>query len=103
MEDGSLKFVLRIDDIGWMPEHKRDEGLLLAQELHRTLNGLPYVAAVIPTMLDSKGHDWLNSNPEAMTIAVHGLTHGEVEFRNLSESLMNFRVAEARKILISVP
>jgi peptidoglycan/xylan/chitin deacetylase (PgdA/CDA1 family) len=39
------------------------------------MSGFPYLAAVVPAELDDDGRQWLASNPEGMTIAMHGVTH----------------------------
>lgn len=97
-----MRFVVRIDDIGWKPEHKIDQGLELAQQLHIRMNGAPYVAAIIPTALDPAGLQWLKSKPAGLTVAVHGLDHSEVEFRNLDQAQMHARIAEAKQQLCEV-
>lgn len=89
-----MKFVIRVDDIGWSPKavDKIDRELRLARRFHEAMRGAPYVAAVIPSMLDAAGLAWLQSAPAGMTIALHGLDHAPVEFRGLTGEQMRQRI-----------
>lgn len=93
-----MKFVIRVDDIGWtdrpLPERplkEPDRELLIARKFHDAMGGLPYLAGVIPSTLDDAGRYWLSSRPAGMTIAMHGVYHTRVdgvssEFRGLNFS-----------------
>jgi hypothetical protein len=87
-----MNFCIRIDDIGLRPHHVKDAGLQLAQTMHSVMGGVPYLAAVIPGILDAAGAKWIRSKPEGMTIALHGWDHsigcngGENEFERLGLS-----------------
>lgn len=76
-----MKLVVRVDDFGWtdrewrVPVKHRDIGLCLARRFHSALGGVPYLAAVIPSALDSGGMDWLASRPAGLTVAAHGYNH----------------------------
>jgi peptidoglycan/xylan/chitin deacetylase (PgdA/CDA1 family) len=70
-----MQFTVRVDDIGWIQNRIADRGLLLAQRFHASMRGLPYLAAVIPEVVDHDGLVWLRSKPEGMTIALHGFDH----------------------------
>lgn len=100
-----MKFVLRVDDIGWTAEpadvrpiKKPDPELALAKRFHAVFKGLPWIAGVIPAALDDVGRAWLLARPEGMTIAMHGVTHRRAEgvdseFRGMTtercEALLN--------------
>lgn len=91
-----MKFVLRVDDIGWTAEpeaekplKKPDRGLVIAKRFHEAFGGLPWIGGVIPEALDDAGRAWLRTAPEGFTIAMHGVTHRRTdgfdsEFRTLS-------------------
>lgn len=91
-----MKFVIRADDIGWTPRpaaepplKEPDSGLELARRFHEAMGGLPWLAGVIPSTLDSDGKKWLASAPAGVTVAMHGVTHRRVggvdsEFRGMS-------------------
>lgn len=93
-----MKFVLRVDDIGWTSEpaevrpiKKADPELALSKRFHACFKGLPWIAGVIPAALDDVGRAWLQTRPEGMTIAMHGVTHRRAEgfdseFRSMSTS-----------------
>ena len=100
-----MRLCLRMDDAGWNPanEDKIDRGLELAQHCHALLHGLPYLAAVIPEAVDDAGLAWLQSKPEGMRVAMHGLDHGPVEFRGLKMERMRERICQARNALAEVP
>lgn len=77
-----MKFVIRVDDIGWTAEpaeekplKKPDAGLRHAKRLHEALGGIPWLAGVIPAALDNEGRAWLASRPPGLTVAMHGVTH----------------------------
>lgn len=70
-----MKFVLRVDDLGWRQNGQKDEGLRLARKMHQILAGMPYVGAIIPAALDEEGRQWLQTRPENLTPAVHGWNH----------------------------
>ena len=100
-----MQLCLRADDLGWSPhnEDKIDRGLELAQRCHALLQGLPYLAAVIPAAVDDAGLAWLQSGPEGMRVAMHGLDHSPVEFRGLTIEACRERICEARRALAGVP
>jgi len=77
-----MKFCIRVDDIGWTPTESStppikepDAGLELAQKFHEAMNGLPYLAGVIPGFMDEIGLNWLRSRPTGLTVALHGWNH----------------------------
>jgi hypothetical protein len=70
-----MNFCIRIDDIGLRPHSGKDAGLLLARKMHEVMSGVPYLAGVIPGILDASGAKWIRSQPEGMTIALHGWDH----------------------------
>jgi hypothetical protein len=100
-----LLFALRLDDAGWNPasEDKIDHGLSLFQRCHGLLQGLPYLAAVIPSCVDADGLAWLQSRPEGMRVAMHGLDHEPVEFRGLTMDECRERICQGRRALTEVP
>jgi hypothetical protein len=77
-----MKFCIRVDDIGWAASKKIDHSLQLAREFHAAMQGLQYLAAVIPAWVGSKGLEWLASKPEGMAIALHGWSHKPDELRD---------------------
>lgn len=83
-----MRFCLRVDDFGWVANSVPDRKLSLAQKMHATFQGLPYLGAVIPSTLDHDGLAWLQSAPAGVTIAMHGFNHSysedgcASEFRN---------------------
>jgi hypothetical protein len=70
-----MKFCIRVDDFGFLPDKSNDSGLRCACRFHEAMAGLPYLAAVIPACLDGDGLDWLNEKPDGMTLAMHGFAH----------------------------
>jgi hypothetical protein len=107
-----LKFLLRVDDIGWTSEEsdrppckKQDVGLEIAKRFHDALDGIPYLAGVIPAYVDVNGIEWIESEPKGMTVALHGFGHGEPtpgdrhEFEGKSEDFVRTRIAEGRRIV----
>lgn len=98
-----MKICLRIDDIGLKPRGGYDEGLAIAKLLHDSLEGRPYLAGVIPGILDPAGAEWIRSKPEGMTIALHGWRHdigmlgGNCEFEEMSELLCMQRIEQGLK------
>lgn len=101
-----MKFVLRVDDIGWTcepesekPLKKPDRGLVLAKRFHAAFKGLPWIAGVIPESLDEIGKAWLRSVPEAMTVAMHGVTHRRVD--NVDSEFRGLSVAQCENFLVA--
>lgn len=85
-----MRFCVRVDDVGWTPEKTADAGLQIAQRFHDAMCGLPYLTGIIPARVDDEGLAWLKSNPQGMTIALHGFEHdskeeGGSEFAKLSQ------------------
>lgn len=86
----SAKFILRVDDVGWLPPDKtKDVGLAYFAKWREALGsrGLPVYYGVIPTMI---GHDeacWLQDNMTAgEELAVHGYSHAKGEI--VTEAMM---------------
>lgn len=110
-----MKIMLRVDDFGWTSEEaenppmkKRDVGLRLAQRFHAALDGIPYLAAVIPAEVDVEGKKWLESRPKGMSVALHGWNHSDPtgdrnEFQGMSADQVRARIALGRTILGSTP
>ena len=106
-----MKLAIRVDDLGWTatetatpPIKETDIGLRLAQAFHAAMGGTPYLGAVIPSTLDGEGLAWLDSNPEGLTVALHGFTHrksGTVanEFHGMDELRCRNRLGHATKAL----
>jgi len=81
-----------------------DKGLRLAQRFHDAMQGLPYLAGIIPACLDDEGKEWLRSKPVGLMPALHGLDHegpngARSEFRGLDAAGCQARIAAARGIL----
>ena len=75
-------FVVRVDDVGWTAEasdrhpiKKPDAGLFLAQKFHAAMQGVPWLAAIVPAELDEQGVSWIRSAPAGMVPALHGWNH----------------------------
>ncbi len=94
-----MKFVIRVDDFGWgaeadpdnAPLKRVDVGLLHARHFHSVMQGVPYLAGVIPACLDIPAQDWIHSKPAGLSVAVHGWDHkmragSRNEFEGLSEN-----------------
>lgn len=100
-----MKFVLRVDDIAWESNPKPDHGLHLAKRFHAAMQGLPYLAAVIPAAIDPEGLAWLQSNPPGMTVALHGWSHAysnsgvASEFHDCDFDQCRLRVSAGRNAL----
>jgi hypothetical protein len=100
-----MKFCVRIDDIGFRPHYELDAELCLAQALHKIFAGRPYLAAVIPGILDDVGADWIRSRPENMTPALHGWKHAkgvsgaDSEFENMDEGLCRSLIEQGLQII----
>jgi hypothetical protein len=100
-----VKLVLRVDDVGWNPDKSADRGLRFAQKFHEAMNGIPFLAAVIPACLDDDGRSWLRSGPAGVTVAMHGYKHlpareGEPsEFYTLTYRQCLQAIREAKKEL----
>ena len=102
-----MKFCIRVDDLGFLPTDpkKSDDGLALAQRFHEAMQELPYLGAVIPSTVNQVGVNWLRSNPEGLTLALHGWNHEksdgvESEFRNLSGDECRKRICAGRLWLL---
>jgi hypothetical protein len=80
-----VNYVLRVDDFGWTseeeeyPTKKKDVGLEVAKRFHDALNGVPYLAGVIPAAVDLQGRSWIESAPKGLTVALHGWKHQTVD------------------------
>ncbi len=108
-----MRIALRVDDVGWTPvEIKRgnpakqpDQGLELARRFHAALQGLPYLAGIIPAALDDAGVEWLATKPQGMTPALHGCDHGLAadgspsEFWGLRRSEIRSRMIAGKSML----
>jgi len=104
-----MKFCVRIDDIGFRPHYELDAELCLARRLHEIFGGRPYLAAVIPGILDDVGGDWIRSRPESMTPALHGWMHAkgisgeDNEFENLAEIQCLSLIDQGLRIINGTP
>jgi hypothetical protein len=93
-----LKLAIRVDDFGWKQNSDPDRGLLVAQRFHAALQGLPYIAGVIPSTTDHDSLAWLQSKPEGLTVALHGFNHAmsadgvASEFRGLDQRQSRQRI-----------
>lgn len=111
-----MNFCVRLDDVGWSEQESpspplklADRGLELARRFHAAMQGLPYLAAVIPSALDRDGLAWLQTAPAGMTIAMHGFNHRisvdgvASEFRHLDLEQCRQRIECGRVALKDVP
>jgi hypothetical protein len=106
-----LKFCIRVDDYGWTATDPKqsDKGLRLAQRFHDSLQGLPYIAGVIPLTVDHDGLAWLQSKPTGLTIALHGLKHSHSsggvasEFHGMDVNQCRQHIAWGRTALQGIP
>lgn len=109
-----MKFLLRVDDFGWTDEEseapplkKRDIGLRLAQKFHAALDGIPYLAGVIPSEVDDRGIDWLMSCPDGLSVALHGWNHSpgkeRHEFHGLSPDSIRELISRGQKKIGPTP
>lgn len=99
-----MKFVIRVDDLGWTGrEHgglkEEDPDLDRARQFHEAL-GLPYLGAVIASIPSPVGRRWLRS-AQGLTVAIHGWDHGRGrpkadEFDGLTLNQMRDRIADAQ-------
>lgn len=101
-----MKFVIRVDDLGILPDKTQDKGLSCAQRFHDTMRGLPYLGAVIPRFVDTDGSVWLKSKPEGLTVALHGWRHRKVddvasEYRGMDLDRMRIYIQRGRDIFRS--
>lgn len=78
--------MIRVDDVGWTPASTSeppikvpDRGLYLARRFNRAMDGVPWLAGVIPSALDDDGRKWLAQRPGNVTVAMHGVTHRRVD------------------------
>lgn len=91
-----MRLMLRVDDIGWRPHNEIDSKLVLARAFHAILDDRPYLAGVIPGILDADGLAWIRSKPSGMTVALHGWKHetgmdgGGCEFEGMGTALCNY-------------
>ena len=104
-----MKFCIRVDDFGWTSSGTKDPGLEMAQKYHAAMQGLPYLAAVIPSCVDGKGLAWLRSCPDALTVAMHGFNHElsgskvASEFHDSNRAECRLRIALGKRALQNVP
>lgn len=77
-----MQLVVRVDDVGWASNRVPDPGLALARRFHAAMQGLPWLAGIIPACLDDEAYGWLRSNPPGVTIALHGWNHNGVDGGN---------------------
>lgn len=100
-----MKLVLRVDDVGLIPHGGQDRGLELAKRFHDAMDGLPYLTAVIPGILDRSGVEWIRSRPARMTVALHGWTHakgmsgGECEYQGMGRGMCIYALERGLGIL----
>jgi hypothetical protein len=109
-----VNYLLRVDDFGWTaeegdrpPTKKADVGLRLARQFHEVLDGMPYLAGVIPACVDLEGVEWLEGEPVNMTKALHGFTHEDRgdrhEFEGMSPAIVRDKIAEGHRIIGPTP
>lgn len=110
-----MRWLLTVDDYGWTSEEsekppmkKRDVGLRIARKFHETLNGIPYVAGIIPAEVDAEGLEWIRSNPHNMFVALHGYDHSDPtgdrnEFKGMSESEVRQKVDAGQRVIGPTP
>lgn len=106
-----MKLMIRVDDVAMspreaaqVPDKLPDTGCEIVRRFHAAMGGLPYLAAVVPAMLDEAGGDWIRSRPPGMTVALHGWDHtrrGTVanEFHGLTVEEMRNKIADGYKIV----
>lgn len=107
-----MKFVIRVDDVGWSateapgraPMKMPDPGLRIARKFHEAMGGVPYLAGVIPAVLDHDGANWIRGRPPGMTVALHGWSHepsGSVrsEFHGMDPEKIRERIADGRRVV----
>jgi hypothetical protein len=100
-----MLIVLRVDDIGLRPDKTPDAGLDLGRRLHEAMGGRPYLAGIVPGMLDADAIAWLRSAPRGMTIAMHGWRHAlsrkglASEFNDWDRSQCGKILGDGRRIL----
>jgi hypothetical protein len=78
-----MRFVIRVDDFGWTgdgdpenaPIKRVDRGFVLAKKFHDAMQGVPYLAGVIPSTADPEAVSWIESKPAGMSVALHGWNH----------------------------
>jgi hypothetical protein len=102
-----MKFLIRVDDIGMTPEESpmppgknRDHGLELAKKFNDAMQGVPWLAAVVPAMLDEDGVAWLKQ-AKGVDVALHGWDHCEAdgcrnEFENLSIDSCRWKISNGQ-------
>lgn len=111
-----MKILIRVDDFGWTSEEsdnpplkKTDAGLRIARKFHDALDGIPYLAAVIPAVLDVVGREWLLSKPKGLTVALHGWSHREPnpgdrhEFEGMSQDEVRGRICSGQGVCGPTP
>lgn len=104
-----MRFCIRVDDVGLLdaeaetPSGKAYDGdCAVSRRFHDALQGLPYLAAVVPAALDGDGRKWIRERPHGMTVAAHGFDHDAStrdEMHGLSVAGMRDRIARARDVL----
>lgn len=100
-----MKFLLRVDDVGWTGEEdvyplkKPDRKGVVMRRFHEALDGVPYLAAVIPNCIDLTSATWIKEKAvkTGMTVALHGYSHKEPKpgDRHEFEGFPNEKVREA--------
>lgn len=106
-----MRFCIRSDDHGLtpreaakVPDKLSDKGCEIAKRFHEAMQGVPYLAAVVPAALDEAGGAWIRSKPKGMTVALHGWDHsmrGDVkdEFHGYTVERMREEIARGQKVV----
>jgi hypothetical protein len=109
-----VKFLIRVDDIGMTPEEtsmppgkKWDHGLKLAQKFDAAMQGVPWMAACVPAMIDEDGIAWLQQSPH-ISVALHGWDHCEEggcrnEFEGLSVDDCRLKICKGQSRIGPAP
>lgn len=99
-----MKFTVRVDDFAWTPQEaervpmkKPDIGMRVARRFHEAMQGVPYIAGVIPSCVDEEGRAWLGSVTHEMTVALHGYTHRPVD--GVMDEFHGMPMEEMRRLL----
>jgi len=101
------KFILRVDDCGWVPPSKaNDRGLEYFQRWRNAFGiaGHPVYYGFIPTTIGPPEIDWLRRNlSPAEKLTVHGWNHArgaEVEAFRMQQALTDWQLPEMRQAYI---
>jgi hypothetical protein len=93
------RFILRVDDVGWLPDHSPDYGLeyFAAWRKAAGLSGLPVYYGAIPSCIGDRELKWLQENLAGREeLSVHGCDHARganVTRQQMADAIHRFRTA----------